>query len=114
MTNPMTDTNKALEWLDQQERAHFGEVALLKGFAFDGSKYETPEHFKTIRAALSPDAVVIPREKFERVRHALELISKRPNLPNPDRDADWKNCQKNSSFEAKEALAILSQYGEQK
>lgn len=69
----MTDTNKALEWLDQQERLHFGEVALLKGFAFDGSKYETPEHFKTIRAALSPNAVVIPREEFERVAEAIDV-----------------------------------------
>lgn len=36
---------------------------------------------------------------------ALEKIAKRPDLPNPERDADWKNCMKWSAHEAQQALA---------
>lgn len=32
-----------------------------------------------------------------------------PDLPNPDRDADWKNCMKWSSHEAQEALAAFGE-----
>jgi hypothetical protein len=35
---------------------------------------------------------------------ALTNIRKRPDLPNPDKDADWKNCMKWSAHDAKEAL----------
>lgn len=38
------------------------------------------------------------------MRKALEIISKRPDLPNPDKDSDWKNCMKWSSHEARQAL----------
>lgn len=44
------------------------------------------------------------RDALKTALEALEKIAKRPDLPNPDRDADWKNCQKWSSHEAKEAL----------
>lgn len=37
-------------------------------------------------------------------REALEKIAKMPDLPNPDRDADWKNCMKWASHYATEAL----------
>jgi hypothetical protein len=40
----------------------------------------------------------------KRLREALEKIAKRPDLPNPEKDADWKNCMKNSSYEARKAL----------
>jgi hypothetical protein len=36
---------------------------------------------------------------------ALDKIANRPDLPNPECDADWKNCMKNSSYEARAALA---------
>lgn len=39
----------------------------------------------------------------------LENISKRPDLPNPNRDADWKSCMKWSSHEAREALQKIKQ-----
>ncbi len=47
------------------------------------------------------------RTQLEIAKDALEKIAKRPDLPNPDRDADWKNCMKASSFEAAEALAHI-------
>lgn len=48
----------------------------------------------------------------EVMSEALERISKRPDLPNPDRDADWKNCMKWSSHEANEALAQFKAWNE--
>lgn len=45
------------------------------------------------------------------VREKLGAIAKRPDLPNPDRDADWKSCQKWSSAEAKDCLALLDKLG---
>lgn len=36
---------------------------------------------------------------------ALRKIASRPDLPNPERDADWKNCMKWSAHEAQQALA---------
>lgn len=46
---------------------------------------------------------------LDKVREILERIAQRPDLPNNDRDADWKNCQKWSQADAREALAILDQ-----
>ena len=43
----------------------------------------------------------------DKIKQALENIANRPNLPNPERDADWKNCMKWSSHEAQEALTAL-------
>lgn len=43
-------------------------------------------------------------EAAEKMAAALEKIAKRPDLPNPERDADWKNCQKLSSHDAEVAL----------
>lgn len=44
-------------------------------------------------------------DKVDILLEALEIIAKRPDLPNPERDADWKNCMKWSSHEAREALS---------
>jgi len=46
-----------------------------------------------------------PADVVEKMAEALRNIAKRPDLPNPERDADWKACQKFSSHEAREALA---------
>jgi hypothetical protein len=40
----------------------------------------------------------------QEMARALEQIAKRPDLPNPERDADWKNCQLWSQHDAKKAL----------
>lgn len=47
--------------------------------------------------------------KIQQIREILEKIAKRPDLPNPDRDADWKNCQKWSAHDAQECLVALSE-----
>lgn len=52
-------------------------------------------------------------ECLEYAHAVLENISHRPSLPNPDKDADWKNFMKWSSAEAKEAIEeIESKLGE--
>lgn len=48
-----------------------------------------------------------PEEALQKFKEALEKISMRPNFPNPDRNADWRNCQKWSSAEAKESSALI-------
>jgi len=48
----MNKFEEALKWIDRKKREHFGEIALLKGFAFDGQKYKTPEEMETIEYAL--------------------------------------------------------------
>lgn len=48
-------------------------------------------------------------QQIKIIRELLECIATRPNLPNPERDADWKNCMKNSSYDAKKALSALAQ-----
>ena len=62
------------------------------------------------RKSVTVTAKGVPVDVLEKVVKLLENISKRPNLPNPDRNADWKTCQKWSSHEATEALALLSPY----
>jgi len=47
------------------------------------------------------------KEQLEKVRKLLTSISKCPDLSNPERDADWKNCTKWNAFEANQALTIL-------
>lgn len=42
---------------------------------------------------------------------ALRIIAKRPDLPNPERDADWKNCMKWSAHEAQKALEAYEKEG---
>lgn len=49
-----------------------------------------------------PDGDVV-----EHLRELLVGIAERPNLPNPEHGADWKNCQKLSSHDARKALVIL-------
>lgn len=46
-------------------------------------------------------------ECLELADAVLKNISNRPSLPNPEKDADWKNCMKWSSAEAKEARAEI-------
>ena len=60
-------------------------------------------------SAHAPQMAAIIRELLgviDSLHGALEGIAKRPDLPNSDRDADWKNCQKWSSHEAKQALTL--------
>lgn len=52
-----------------------------------------------------------PCNSCEMLVKALEKIAKRPDLPNPERDADWKNCMKWSAYEAQQALAAHKQKG---
>lgn len=49
-----------------------------------------------------------PVSGLQPIRKLLERIANRPDLPNPDCDADWKNCQKWSQHDAREALALLA------
>ena len=50
-------------------------------------------------------------DKVDELVAALEIIAKRPDLPNSERDADWKNCMKWSSYEAREALSKFRNEG---
>lgn len=59
------------------------------------------------RVACEPAMVLELLKRYTIMREALEVIARRPDLPNPERDADWKNCMKFSSHEAREALAIV-------
>ena len=43
-------------------------------------------------------------ERIKVLEDALRKIAKMPDLPNPERDADWKNCMKWASHYAREAL----------
>jgi hypothetical protein len=47
------------------------------------------------------------RASLAAAREALERIAKRPDLPNPERDADWKACMKLSAQEARAALTSI-------
>lgn len=33
--------------------------------------------------------------------NCLDTIGRTPDLPDPERQADWKNCMKNSSYNAR-------------
>ena len=48
------------------------------------------------------------RPVIEKLVEIFERIAKRPDLPNPDRDADWKNCQKWSQHDAREGIALAA------
>lgn len=50
--------------------------------------------------------------EIKQIREILESIANRPNLPNPERDADWRNCMESSSYEAKQALKALNRMEE--
>jgi hypothetical protein len=100
----MTDTNKALEALDKLEQ---NIKELICEIIADTTAYERSSHkmaINTIRAALSPDAVVIPREEFEEIKHSMNRAI----------DMIWREQPNLSVSHIKQALAILSQYGEQK
>jgi len=96
----MTDTNKALEafdWLiEYNVKNHNYRIK-------NNQKYADLTRF--VRAALSPNAVVIPRDEFESIKTLITHIRYRQKF-----DAAGKACR----AECDEILAILSQYGEQK
>jgi hypothetical protein len=52
------------------------------------------------------------RASLAAAREALERIAKRPDLPNPERDADWKACMKLSAQEARAALTSIGAQAE--
>lgn len=58
------------------------------------------------------DTTILPNalSVIAKCKVALEIISKRPDLPNPERDADWKNCMKWSAQEAAEALTEILKF----
>lgn len=60
------------------------------------------------RIIVHKDVAVDTPNAMEKVKQLLEGIAKRPDLPNPDRDADWKNCQKWSSHDAKQAIDLIT------
>jgi len=112
---PMTDTNKALEAFNELVK-----LQKIKADAYDKSnitlhdstkwKIEVlfakflKEHADTVTRALSPNAVVIPREEFEEVVAFLESAEDK-----------WRVAMFNTANAlVKQALAILSQYGERK
>ena len=94
---PMTNT-KALEALNR-----------ISSYATDNVPFQGIEwnHIekdsKTIRATLSTNAVVIPREEIARVKEILQCAKNCSGF-NAGKSEDYIN----------EALAILSQYGEQR
>ena len=59
-----------------------------------------PHEYKALHSHLNQ-----LEEAAREMAEALKRIANRPDLPNPDRDADWKNCMQTSSHEAKEVLA---------
>lgn len=47
------------------------------------------------------------RNKLKIALDCLDRIGNTPDLPNPERDADWKNCMKNSSWDARETAKVI-------
>lgn len=129
----MTDTNKALEWFERNQAKATDYYAMeafsfiLKHKAalsapqkdninieVDGKKIDTMEEFIAYAEgrkagwndhirALSPNAVAIPREHWDKVHAALEAYQQGASVKHPQ-------IRKQGA----EALVILSQYGEQK
>lgn len=60
-----------------------------------------PTHYPASEIPKLLDCIEIQAE-------ALEKIEKRPDLPNPDKDADWKNCMKWSAHDAREAQSKVN------
>jgi len=103
----MTDTNKALEAFQRIESS------LRSHIQNEYSKtclYE--DDLNLVRAALAPDTVVIPREGFKNIVSRFKFCL-------ADLWDEYKRSYSRNQFEDYfkeeiEALAILSQYGEQK
>jgi hypothetical protein len=119
----MTDTNKAL-LLHQIAKDIFKQKhdCTIGGFWVVTDEADLPLayipnllHAELFRdalntRALSPNAVVIPRDEFEKFKILAECIT---NIFDCDQDAheDGSYCQ---ACVVEEFIAILSQYGEQK
>lgn len=69
-----------------------------------------PYSHNTQLIAASRQAVPALIALVEEMARALEEIVKRPNLPNPERDCDWKNCMLWRSYEAREALSAYEKF----
>lgn len=83
------------------------ELARLKELPSESGPMKVDEFLEYLNAP-SPAAPAISEEQaVAKLREILERIAKRPDLPNPERDADWKNCQKWSQHDAREALTLL-------
>lgn len=96
----MTDTNKALEAFEEI----FEQIPIDRRCDLDNTF-----RAQTIRAALSPNAVVIPREKIK--PYMLEHYK---DWRDTDQEIDRHNEEGMTDLAEILALAILSQYREQK
>lgn len=47
------------------------------------------------------------RTKLRIALDCLDRIGKMPDIANPERDADWKNCMKHASWDAREIARTL-------
>lgn len=65
------------------------------------------------RGLVRAELLIAEKAKLAIAINCLNLIAKRPDLPSPDRDADWKNCMKHSSYEAQVALADINKLAEE-
>jgi hypothetical protein len=74
------------------------------------SEFESKRQHDVVQRAFTSGAT-LRKPEWEKVCRVLEVISRRPNLPNPERDADWKNCMKCSSHECRELIAELKAAG---
>jgi len=81
---------------------------ILSGCHFNENEARANAHLIAQSRELVPELISL----VEVMAGALDNIAKSPDLPNPDRDADWKNCQKWSSYEAKAALAKYKAWNE--
>ncbi len=86
---------------------------LAENVLSQGNYNWTPSQwYEEMSAALSPNAVVIPREEFERVKAAVETL-KWLALTANEEDRNRTVIRQNCTDIAVETLAILEQYGEQ-
>lgn len=92
------DLKKAIETIRTALQRSADKEEYIKKY-----RAKTCENYKTLNAEI--EAL---KAQIGGLVKALEIIAKRPELPNPERDADWKNCMKWSSHDAKEALQRFS------
>lgn len=100
MTADITD-HEAL----MREAFEANERAIGNNIVRDGSLYKCER--MTHRWIGYQDARQSAIEQMKPLVEALRKIAKMPDLPNPERDADWKNCMKWAAFYAQEALAAF-------
>lgn len=115
----MTPTeSKARAFLDRLTEATenlFGLNAKSTGYELTKDDENILREWDAVLGNL-PELIRTLLEDRKRLIEALELIKNRPDLPNPEKDADWKNCMKNSSYDASKAIEeswnILAELGE--